>query len=1013
MLKPRAERRHLTVLFCDVVDSTRLSGCLDPEDLDDLLRRFHALCESAMTRHGGFVARYMGDGMLVYFGYPVAYEDAADRAVRAGIEVLRSVESLVCRDGTPVQVRVAAASGLAVVGEALGTGPASEIAVAGQVAHLASRILAFAPPGSFAIAESTRRLIAPSVACQSLGAQTFRGIGSEVPVWRVLPSGRPGQPLHDLHQNAVTRFVGRSAELDALQADWRDACNGRGRMALVVGEPGIGKSALVRHFEAGLDGRQPFVRIMLQCTVRHAESMLYPVVAHLKRAAHIQPGDGAETQLAKLDALLPPQERAEGVALLASLLSVPLTPPYSLPALPPMRQKAMTLQLILRYLLGLAEQAPVLLQVEDAHWLDPTSAELAQALVPELAGRKILLILTSRSGNVPAWCSTLPARTIALEPMAEAESRRVVEAVFEGHDLPDAWIEQIVAKSEGVPLFAEELAKTVIESAPASCGQPLLHIPASLHDSLLARLDRLGPGKEIAQIGAAFGRRFSLKLLCTVTGRPADGLHAAARHIVAAGLATERTDGEATEFTFKHALVQEAAYETMLRSRRRQLHAEIARAIEQGCPALAESEPETLAHHFAQAGDAYQAASFGLKAGQRSVARAANTEAIRHLRAAIELLALLPQGSARDALDFNLHLSLGQASYVVLGPTAALTIAAYTRAQELVDSVGQVEQRYVVLYGIFSGYHFASRFDLAREPARRVLEMATREGSTGHVCQAHRMLGYIAFFRGETSAALHHFHALTALYVPEQHGALASRFGADCRIGAMGFQSLIDCVCGTPDGALVLAQDNLVYAQQLGHPASLGWAYASMGYLSYYRCSPELAVELTEAGMRYCEQNNVGSWYMHCRAFHIWGSACLSPQAGQLDALRQVIADTAAGNGLGLPLLRSLLAELLLRRGQPEAALAEVGHALTEMHTTSQHFFEPSIHLMRGSCLQHIGHAAEQAVQAFAMAADSAHRMGARLLEYRARCAWAGLLQGAARRQQLQLTRALARGIQG
>ena len=980
----QAERRQVTVLFCDLVGSTELSSKLDPEDLQSLMQRFQLACGSAAESHGGFIAQYLGDGMLIYFGYPVGQEDAACRALRAGLDILRVVPTQRAPSGAFLSVRVGAATGLAVIGNLLGSGAAAEIAVSGRVANLAARIIALAAPNTFLIAEETRRLTEQPFNFKALGEHKLRGIEGTVPVWRVL-SENVERTRYEAKSKKAS-FVGRSQELKTLHALWDDATRGRGRVAFIRGEPGIGKTALMRRFESELQ-EQSFTRVLLQCSERHVDSALYPLIVHLRRAAGIEFADSAATKLRKIEALATPETLPQSTPLLASLLSVPTEGKYQSLPLPPSRTKALTHELIGKYTQALAQRHPVLLVVDDAHWIDPTSADLAERLVSELQHARVLFIIASRPKYEPAWEKAAQVCSINLRPLPEVEVRMLLAAMPEASALAPSAVAEIVARSEGIPLFAEELAKTVLEISRRASDASALHdgvIPETLQDSLLARLDRLGQSKQVAQIASVIGRKFTMPMLDKLRLSFAGDLDDEVKTLEASGLILARGDAMHREYTFSHALMQEAAYESLLRSRRREIHVLVAQSLEQHFAEIVDTEPESLAHHWTKGAQAARAIPYWLRAGQRSILSAANVEAIRHLRAGLDLLQQEPASRERDALDFHFHLGLGQAYYVVDGPGANLTAQAYTRAQALLDVIGEVEQRYTVLYGIFSSYHFASKFELALVPAKRVLELATRDGERVHMCQAHRMLGYIAFFTGDTTAASTHFGALGALYDPDEVGPLAARYGADCRIGAFGFLALVKCVSGDTSQAIELSRANLAYAKKLNHPASLGWAYASAAYLYYYLREPDLVLDITREGVRYCADNNIASWLAHCRAFHLWAAAAHHPSLEAAENLRSNISSAVTGNALGIPLLRTVLAEVLLLLRQPEQALLEVQSALVDIESTSQLFFEPNVHIVRAQCLELVNASGRTVAESYQAAIDSAQRMRMELLKTRA-----------------------------
>lgn len=1016
------ERRQVTVLFCDMVGSTELSSGLDLDDLYDVMRQYQAVCAEVMNQHGGFVAKYLGDGLLVYFGYPATSEDAPDRAVRAGLEVLTAVNRIPVPGGRRLQVRVGAATGAVVVGDVVGTGGSREIGITGQVPNLAARILSVTEPGTFAIADSTRRLVGGRFHCDDLGPCALAGIHGMTRLWQVTREQPEAMRFEALRASGPGCLFGRDRETSVLADRWKRAQEGQGQIVVLSGEAGIGKSRLLSQFEQSLGGglgEQPVMRVRVQCTERHVNSPLHPLIVHMRWAAGIEPDDSAQTQLDKIEQMLPPADRAQSVPLMAKLLSVPSDPAAPVLALPAARQKALTLKLVIEQTLSLSNEQALLLLVEDAHWIDPTSAELAEQLVELLRDRRVLAVIAARPEYRPTWMDRDHVTTVVLAPLELPLIRQLVETVAGDAALPAQVVEQIAAKAEGVPLFAEELTKAVLESR--SPGEPrswsdaassVQDVPSTLHDGLMARLDRLGPAKGLAQIGAAIGRKFSMQLLGAATQLLPQRLQEGLRRLVDAEMVAH--DPEQDEYIWHHALLQDAAYASLLRPRRRALHQAIAQAIETTLAHLVDSEPEALAHHWSRTDQPGLAVRYGLKAGQRALARSANVEAIRHLTSAIEWLPQVIAERERDSLAFGLYLALGQACYVVKGPAAPETAAAYTRAQELVEQFDDIEQRCTVLYGIFSSYHFAARFDLAAEPATRTLELAQKHGDAGHLCQAHRMLGYMHFFKGECREALHHFHELSRLYQPARHGPLAARYGADCRIAALAFQALIEAVCGDVDRALRTARDNLAYARSLGHPASQGWVYAATGYLHFWLRRPDDALAITTEGVRFCREHSIGSWELHCRAFNAWARCFRSDPSDCAAELQGIIAAVPSGNLLGLPLLRVLLAEALLAAGRPQDALDETDRGIEELTATGQHFFAPSLHHLRAECLLQLAALhddearKELALKSFDDAVISADRMGANLLGLRAALCRVPLASGGARERALDAVAQLA-----
>lgn len=976
-----AERRQLTVMFCDMVGSTALASRLDPEDLRDLIRLYQSTCRDIIHRYDAFIARYLGDGILVYFGYPRAHEDAAARAVLAGLEIVDALRAVTAPGGEPVRVRIGVATGLGVVGDRVGQGASEEVVVTGQVAHLAARLLAVAEPGTVLAADATRRLLPPRFDCQDAGVHTLKGIDGEVQAWRVLRE----RPAVDVTPGGLA-VVGRDREITRLAARLEQARAGQGQVVLVSGEAGIGKSCLLGVLAASLGDAR---RLTVQCSARHRDSPLHPLIAHLQAALGWQPDVPAAQRLDAIERLF----GTDAAPLAAALLSVPTGGRYPAAALTADQQRDATLALLAAHPLRLAEAVPLLLCVEDAHWIDPSTADWLDRLVEQLPGHRVLVVVTARPGYRPAWIDRPQASGLPLSRLAPADAQVLIRRVAGGKALPPVVAEQILAKADGVPLFAEEVTRSVLESGQLSeqgdawvldGALRALAIPSTLQDSLMARLDRLGPAaKDLAQVGAAIGRRFSPAMLQAVTGLDATAVAGGLQTLVDAGLVFERRLPGGALHAFKHALVQDVAYDTLLRARRRTLHGAIAQALEARFADVVLTEPETLAHHWERADEPERAARYWLQAGQRAAARSSGAEALQHLNHGIDALGRVPEGPGRGRLAFDLHLALGQTLYVVRGPAAIETTRAYATAQELVEEVGESDQRYALLYGIFSTYHFAARFDLAEGPARRVLALATRERDAGHVCQGHRMLGYIRFFKGDTRAALHHFAELARAYDPDWHRRLAFRYGADCLVAARGFQAVIESMSAAPERALQTVADNLAHAHALGHAATIGWAYASSAYVRYHLDEPAATHRVAAEGVRFCTASNVAAWAVHCRLFEAWAASHDGAPGTRAPDMRRDLLAAAAGNSLGLPLLRGLLADVLRRAGDAPAALHEADAAVAEVSATGQRVFEPLLLVVRADALAAQGLATEAADCLHRSMALAAHEGGS-LVELRA-----------------------------
>jgi class 3 adenylate cyclase len=638
-----AERRQLTVMFCDLVGSTALSARLDPEDLRAVIGAYHRCVAAVIEKSGGFVAKYMGDGVLVYFGYPRADEHDAERAVRAGLALVEAVAGLDTVPGARLQVRVGIGTGLVVVGDLIGQGAAQEQAVVGETPNLAARLQALAEPGTVVIGPSTRRLTAGLFEYEDLGKVEIKGLAMPVMASRVLRESAVEGRFAALRTTA-TPLVGRDEELALLQRRWQQAKSGEGSVVLVSGEPGIGKSRLAQTLLERLAG-EPHTRLRLYCSPHHQDSALYPTTTQLERAAAFRREDTAEQRLDKLEAVLALAigDLGEAAPLLAALLSLPTGDRYPPLNFTPQKQKEKPLQALVAQVKALASRQPVLLLFEDAQWSDPTSLELLDLIVDRVSTLRVLLIVTFRPEFTPPWTGRPQVTSLGLNRLAPRQRAEMIAGVTGGKALPKEITDQIIDRTDGVPLFVEELTKAVVEGGMLSDAgdrykatgslRPLA-IPATLQASLLARLDRLAPVREVAQIGAALGRQFTHEMIAAVASTPPTQLDNALAQLVGAELIYRRGSPPDAEYTFKHALVQDAAYSTLLHSRRQQLHADIAAVLEARFPEIVAAQPALLAHHCEEGSLTDKAVEYWLAAGQRAWGRSATAEAV----------ALLPAG---------------------------------------------------------------------------------------------------------------------------------------------------------------------------------------------------------------------------------------------------------------------------------------------------------------------------------------------------------------------------------
>jgi class 3 adenylate cyclase len=691
-----AERLQLTVMFCDLVGSTPLSQRFDPEDLREIVGAYHRCVADTVSRFAGFVAKYMGDGVLVYFGYPEAHQDDAERAVRAGLAVIDAIGGLATEER--LNVRLGIASGIVVVGDLLGEGSAQERGVVGETPNLAARLQALAAPATLVIAESTRRQIGTLFQLEDLGPQSLTGFLEPQRAWRVLAESGVVSRFEALRSEA-TPLIGRDEELDLSLRRWPLAKTGEGQVVLISGEPGIGKSRLL----AALSERvasEPLTRVRYFCSPHHQDSALYPFIAQLERAAEFTHGDSAETKLGRLRDLLTPGARSDDeIQLLSELLSLPNSVPEL--GLSPQRKREMVFEALLRQLHALAQSRPVLMVFEDAYWVDPSSRELLDLMLDRVARLPVLLLVTFRPEFEQAWSGQPYVTLLTLNRLGERDVTALVRELAGNAPLGSEVVTEIVERTDGVPLFVEELTRAVLERAGqdnrvsavlAASPLPNLAIPATLHASLIARLDRLGPvAKEVAQIGAVIGREFSYELIQPVAQRPQPDLETALDRLADAGLLFCRGTPPHSSYLFKHALVQDAAYATLLRARRQQLHAAIATALEREFSEIATAQPELMAHHYTEAGLRQQAIDNWLRAGERANGNSANPEAIAHLTRGLKLLEDLPEDPQRDEKELAFQVALLTPLFAARFGSAEGERAAQ-RAMELSRKVGGADE---------------------------------------------------------------------------------------------------------------------------------------------------------------------------------------------------------------------------------------------------------------------------------------------------------------------------------
>ncbi len=1010
-----AERRQLTVMFCDLVGSTALSARLDPEDLGEIIGTYHRCCANLVARNGGFVAKYMGDGFLAYFGYPQAHEHDAERAVRAGLALVEALPKLTTAAGVPLQARIGIATGLVVVGDLIGSGEAQERSVVGETPNLAARLQGIAEPNTVVIAESTRKLLGNLFELEDLGAKDLKGISGPVRAWGALRASSAEGRFEALHTTGLTALVGREEECDLLRRQWSKAAEGEGQGVLLSGEAGIGKSRLTAAI-AELLAAEPHTRLRYFCSPQQTNTALHPIIGQMERAAGLARDDTLETKLDKLDALLRQSSTsAEDSALLAEMLSLPNDGRYPVLELASRQRRQRTMDALIRQVEVLSSSAPVLMVFEDAHWADPTSLELFGRLVSNIASHRVLLIVTFRPEFEPPWIEQAHITTLTLTRLAPSDVEAVIDQIIGNNPLPAGIRQDIIERTDGVPLFVEEMTKAVLETesedeARRTAGlvpSPTMAVPPSLHASLMARLDRLGPAKELAQIGAAIGREFSHELLAAVACRPEAKLEMQLDRLIRAGLLFRQGMPPDAIYLFKHALVQDAAYGLLLREPRRHLHARIAETLGSKFSWIAENKPELLARHCAEAGEIERAAALWGKAGQRSAQRSALVEAAEQLRCGLDLIATLPGTPALRRDEIKLQVELITPLLHVRGYAAPETRAAVERARLLIEqseALGEPPEDpfllFSVLYGLWVANLVAFNGDVMRELAVQFLALAEKQSATGPIMIGRRLMGLSLLHTGDIGDGRAHLDRAIALYDPAGHRHLATRFGQHVGASILAWKSMAVLLLGYPEAALADTEEALKIARDSAHSATLTYVL-NFSVFQHAYCG-----HFAEANALIDEFNilkdQIGSVF-----WGGWGLAqrgCVSALTGRAaEAVQSIASGIAAirstGNTMWTPLFSSYLALANAEIGQFNQAWANIREAMTAVETTKESWCEAEINRIAGEILLLSPEPdAAKAETYFARALEVARKQLAKSWELRAAMSMARLLRAQGRR---------------
>jgi class 3 adenylate cyclase/predicted ATPase/tRNA A37 threonylcarbamoyladenosine biosynthesis protein TsaE len=961
---PDAERRQLTVMFCDLVGSTPLSGQLDPEDLREVVRAYQRTCAEVIQRFDGHVRQFLGDALLVYFGWPRAHEDDARRAVRAGLGMLDAMTilnaNLEREKRVRLAIRVGIHTGLVVVGE-MGSGRHHEHLALGNTPNIAARLQDRAEPDTVIVSEATFRLVQGYFDVEPLGPQSLRGVAAPVEVFRVAGESvdeRQGR-MEVAGRRGLRPLVGRESEVALLAERWAQSRDGRGQVVVLSGEAGIGKSRLVQALYERVSGEGTC--IVLRCSPYYTNSALYPVIDHVQHVMDVSRDDTPEACVAKLERVL---DRAhvpleEAVPLLAAMLAWPHPSAYPVVELSAERQRQKTQEILLTWLLAETERQPVLAVWEDLHWADPSTLELLGAVLDQSPTASMLSVLTCRPEFHPPWSPRSHLAQLTLNRLTRSQAIEMARRLSGDKTLPETVVEQIVTKTDGVPLFIEEMTKAIVESGHLADGRyetvgalPTVAIPTTLHDSLMARLDRLVTAKTLAQHAAVIGRHFSYAVLRAVSELDERTLARELGRLVDAELLYQRGLPPHATYMFKHALIRDAAYQSLLKRTRQQHHQRIAQVLAEQFPEVGATQPELLAHHFTEAGLEEQALGYWIQAGQNAVARSANVEAIGQLTRALEVLRTLPDTTARAQQELTIHMALGPALIATTGYGTLEVHETYVRARELCYQLGDTVRLFPVLRGLWNRSLMRADHQETQELGEQLLALADRLHDPANLVEAHRALGTVLWNVGELSSAHDHLASGIALYDPRQHRSLAFLYGADPGVVCRLYDGIVLWTLGYPERGRERMREALSLASELSHPHSVAFAFVFAALLERVCGDTQSAREHTHAAVLLGSEHGIAQWL--AGATVLLGSVLVleGQQGAGIDRIHHGMASWRAASAEILrPVWLALLAEACRECGDYRGAVRALDEALVLISRSGEHWYEPEVLRLKGEMM--------------------------------------------------------------
>jgi class 3 adenylate cyclase/predicted ATPase len=959
--KTAAERRQVTVVFSDLVGSTALSASMDPEDLREVISAYQKCVAQTVRRFDGFVAKYLGDGVLAYFGYPQAHEDDAERALRAGLELIAVIPGL--KTQASLRTRVGIATGLVVVGDLITSDDSQERGIVGETPNLAARLQGIAEPNAVVIAEATRRLVGDLFELKEFGPVELKGIAGKVPAWAVLRSSSLESRFEAMHPHRLSAFVGRDEEFELLIRRWTKTRIGEGQVVSVAGEAGIGKSRLTAALVDQLaTERHTCVRYF--CSPQHTHSAFYPIIRQMEHAAELTHDDTPKEKLDKLDALVVQTSTSiQDAALLAEMMSLGNDGRYPALQLAPQQRRQKTLAALNLRTQMLTRSSPVLMIFEDAHWADPSSLEFLTRMITNCRKLPLLLIVTFRPEFAPPWMGQSHVTSLTLSRLGQREVAEIIERLVGDKELSADVTAEIIERTDGIPLFVEEMTKAVLEAESEGAARRTVAmipspvtVPATLHASLMARLDRLGPAKEVAQFAAAIGREFSHALLAAVASESQIDIEAALERLIAAGLLFRNGVPPYATYVFNHALVQDAAYGTLLREPRRKLHARIAEIIESHFADVAESQPELVAYHCTEAGLIEKAVNLRGKAAQKALARSALLEADGQLKRALSLIASLPATPALRREEITLQVTLIAPLLHLKGYAAPETKAAVERARLLIEraeALGEPLENplllFSVLYGVWVANYVALDGNTCLDLSSEILALAEKHGTPAPLMIAHRLLGTSLLITGNLLEARTQYDQALSFYDPSVHRSLATQFGQDISVNILSLRSWALWSLGYPRAALADTEHALNSAREIGQAATLMYAAAHAFWPNFWSGNYAVASALVEEAAALADERAASFWAAMIMMFR---GCLLSATRDTSNAIQTISSGITAWREMGstvfVPLCLPYLARAHAEIGNFEQALQSIREAMIAVETSQEKWCEAEIYQTAG-----------------------------------------------------------------